>query len=255
MSKSQFLKNRKYLLNVAGVLAAIFAWWFVTHFGILSSLFVASPYQVILAIAQTYDALAQNMYISAVRLLEGFFLAAAIGITLGMMSGGIQIFDWILSPPIEILRSIPNLAWVPIAIIWFGIGDPSKLFIISFSAFFPIFTNTYTGVRAVDPQLLRAGLSLGAKKSNSFLRVVLPASLPDIFSGLKVGVQSAIAGLIAIEYINSTNGLGFMMSQATAFFKSGIVIEDMLAIGLIGLLLTVGLSFAQRYLMPYHTTQ
>ena len=240
------IRENAYLMNVVGIAVFVALWWLAVEARLISPLFVASPLAVVQVLFTQTASLAQNTYITLVTLVESFLVAAAVGILAGAVTGAFDVADWVISPILDLLRSVPNVAWVPLAIVWFGIVVESQIFVSAFSAFFPIFTNTYVGFKSVRPSFIRAGYNLGASDRDVFFRIRLPASLGQIFPGLKLGIQNGMAGLIAIEFLDSTSGLGFMMGEASDFFKANIVIMDMLMIGLLGFALTMTLVLAER---------
>jgi ABC-type nitrate/sulfonate/bicarbonate transport system permease component len=134
---------------------------------------------------------------------------------------------------LELLRPIPPLAWIPMAIVWFGLGEPSKVFVIFLGAFFPVLTNTWRGIVGIDPMLLRAAQTMDVNGPRLLFRVALPAALPDIATGLRVGWGLSFGVLVAAELIAAEAGLGFMIMNARQFGEVGII---MCGIGLIGVL-------------------
>jgi NitT/TauT family transport system permease protein len=173
---------------------------------------------------------------SVFRVLCGFSIAACLGIPLGILIGWSQKLNTLLRPFIELLRPIPPLAWIPIAIIWFGIGIESAAFIIFLGAFFPILLNTVSGVRTVDVRLVEATKVLGAKERHILLKVLAPGALPSIWIGLRIGLGIAWMTLVAAEFtgVKSGYGLGYLIMVARDIQRPDLVIAGMVTIGLIG---------------------
>ena len=190
---------------------------------------------------------------SLFRVFCGFCIAACLGIPLGVLIGWSQKLSDVLRPFIEILRPIPPLAWIPIAIIWFGIGIESAAFIIFLGAFFPILLNTVSGVRAVDVRLMEATKVLGAKERHILLKVLAPGALPSIWTGLRIGLGIAWMTLVAAEFtgVKSGYGLGYVIMVARDIQRPDEVIAGMVTIGLIGYGLDGLLRGGQRRLLKW----
>ena len=232
------LNKHRVLLGLLGIAALIAVWWVVSGFGLVSSLFLPAPPVVLQAAYENAASLASNLYISLYRLVVGFTIGVVLGICAGIPVGAVKTLQRTALPVVDTIRSIPNLAWIPLALVWFGIGDGSKFFVIALAVFFPVFTNAYVGIKNIDPVLIRASHNFDVPPTKMFYKVLLPAALGDIFVGLKVGLQSGIVAMVATEVVASTSGLGYVMDQAAAFFKSGSVIAVMAIIGILGYGLT-----------------
>ena len=190
---------------------------------------------------------------SLFRVFCGFSIAACLGIPLGILMGWSEKLMTLLRPFIEIFRPVPPLAWIPIAIIWFGIGIESAAFIIFLGAFFPILLNTVSGVRTVDVRLVEATKVLGAKERHILLKVLTPGALPSIWIGLRIGLGIAWMTLVAAEFtgVKSGYGLGYLIMVARDIQRPDLVIAGMMTIGLIGYGLDELLRGAQRRLLKW----
>ena len=193
--------------------------------------------------------LLDNTLISIKRVLSGFILAGAVGVPLGILMGYYPVVMDLFDIVIELLRPIPPLAWVPLALAWFGIGETSMLFIIFIGAFFPILLNTIAGVKGVPKILIETAQTLGAKEKDILLKVVIPASLPTILTGLRIGAGIAWMCVVAAEMLpGSSAGLGYLIMYAYYLSKIDVVIACMIIIGVIGLILDRGLRYIEdRY--------
>ncbi|MCX8518251.1 MAG: ABC transporter permease, partial [Rhodoferax sp.] len=161
---------------------------------------------------------------SMYRVLVGFLVGALLALPLGLLMGAsTRIYAW-LNPLAQVLRPIPPIAYIPLAILWFGLGNPPAIFLISIGAFFPVLINTIAGVRQVDGIYLRAARNLGASQRTLFLRVILPASVPYILSGMRIGIGTAFIVVIVSEMIAVNNGLGFRILEAREYFWSDKII-------------------------------
>ena len=157
-----------------------------------------------------------------------------------------------MDPLIQILRPIPPIAYIPLAILWFGLGNPPAVFLISIGAFFPVLINTIAGVRNVDGIYIRAAKNLGANQSVMFARIILPAAIPYILSGIRIGIGTSFIVVIVAEMIAVNNGLGFRILEAREYFWSDKIIAGMLTIGLLGLMIDLGVNKLNNYLLRWH---
>ena len=171
---------------------------------------------------------------SAYRVLLGFVFAAAVGILLGVLIGYFRLFGELVDPLLQILRPIPITAWVPFAVIFFGIQTPSAVFLIALGAFFPIVVNTTAGVNRVPRSLIRAAQMLGTPNLKLLPRVILPAALPSIFTGLRVGFGMAWVLVVVSEMLAVKGGLGYVLWDSYYYMRMDIIIAAMLSIGLLG---------------------
>ncbi len=195
--------------------------------------------------------LQRDVLASLKRVCVALTFASAIGFPLGTALGASNRFAWFVEPIVNFFRPIPPLAWIPLSIVWFGINDAQNEFIIFLGAFFPIILNTMEGVRDVDRQLIRAARTLGAHRTAIALTIVLPAALPSMFVGLRIGTGIAWMALVAGELVAATSGLGFLISQGRLLYRSDFIIVGMLMIGLIGLLLDALIRFIQQLVTPW----
>ncbi|MHC6223392.1 taurine ABC transporter permease TauC [Pseudomonas sp. X10] len=236
----------------------LLAWWLVTAAGWVEPLFLPSPGDILakawVLLTQGYmDAsLWQHLGASLGRI--GLALGAAIltAIPVGIAIGYNRIARGILDPLIEFYRPIPPLAYLPLIVIWCGIGELSKVLLIYLAIFAPIAIATATGVRTVDPAKLRAAQSLGATKAQLIRHVILPSALPDILTGIRIGLGVGWSTLVAAELIAATSGLGFMVQSAAQFLVTDVVVLGILLIALIAFALEMGLRALQRKLVPWH---
>ena len=194
-----------------------------------------------------HDALA-----SIIRVVGGFGSGAGLALPLGLLMGGSSLCYQLMNPLVQLLRPIPPIAYIPLAILWFGLGNPPAFFLISLGAFFPVLMNTISGVRTVDEIYIRAARNLGASGATLFLRIILPAATPHILTGLRVGIGVAFIVVIVAEMIAVNNGLGFRILEAREFMWSDKIIAGMITIGLLGLAIDTGMDRINRYLLRWH---
>jgi ABC-type nitrate/sulfonate/bicarbonate transport system permease component len=168
------------------------------------------------------------------RVVQGFLIAGVLGIGLGMIIGRSRLIERLIEPIVEMLRPIPPLAFLPMMVLWFGIGEASKVAFIAYAAFFPIFTTTLEGIKYVDPVLVRAAAALGANQRDIFRYVILPAALPSIITGLRLGFGLSFFVIVASEFIAADSGLGFLINDARTFFNVAQMLLGAAVIGIIG---------------------
>jgi len=185
------------------------------------------------------------------RVLVGFGVACAIGIPLGLTMGAWPEWRRQMTVIIDVLRPIPPFAWIPLGLLWFGVGDTQSVFVIFIASVFPIVINTVFGVDSVELALKRSALSLGANQWRLFVRVVLPAALPNIVIGIRIGLSFAWMVLVASELIGSTSGLGYLILDSRNLGLPSLAFTGMIVIGLIGYLLDAGLRAAEKLLLPW----
>ena len=179
------------------------------------------------------------------------FLWALVAIPLGVAMAWWKGFENQVDPLVEMLRPVPPLAWIPLSILWFGIGDTQNEFIIFLGCFFPILINTVAGVKGVEPTLVRAARCLGANEAHVLWRVVLRAALPSIITGIRVGLGVGWMALVAAELVGASSGLGFLINDARTVLRTDYVIVGMATIGLVGLLIDRVIRALVRRLLPW----
>lgn len=182
--------------------------------------------------------LAKHTIASLSRVVSAWGLAVLVAVPLGLAMARSRTFERLLDPVIELFRPISPLAWIPLAILWFGIGEAGKVFIILVATFFPILLNTISGVKGVDPVMIRAGRVLGCDNEASlFWRVILPAAMPTILVGLRIAFGTGWAAIIAAELVAAQSGLGYLIADGMEILRSDLVLAGMIAIGVLGVLI------------------
>ncbi len=195
--------------------------------------------------------LPSDLFATFLRVLIGFLIGAGLALPLGLLMGNFERVHRLFNPLIQILRPIPPIAYVPLSILWFGLGNPPAYFLISLGAFFPVLMNTISGVRNVDAIYIRAAQNLGAGKKTLFVRVIVPAAMPQILTGLRVGIGVAFICVIVAEMIAVNNGLGYRIIEAREYFWSDKIIAGMITIGMLGLAIDTVMSRINNYLLRW----
>jgi len=196
--------------------------------------------------------LLHDAYSSLYRVIAGFVIGAGLALPLGLLMGANTRVYALFNPLVQILRPIPPIAYIPLAILWFGLGNPPSFFLIAIGAFFPVLMNTIAGVRQVDGIYLRAARNLGVGQWTMFTRVILPAATPYILAGVRIGIGTAFIVVIVSEMIAVNDGLGFRILEAREFMWSDKIIAGMITIGLLGLAIDTAVSRLNNHLLRWH---
>ena len=237
-------KRREILLGVLGVVIILALWEIAARSGIANPAVFPAPSAALgeamrrLSLADV----AHHVTISLGRILAGFTLGAVAGVAIAVAAVWYRGFGALARPLIEALRPIPPLAWIPMAIVWFGLGEPSKIFVIFLGAFFPVLTNAWRGISSIDPVLLRAAQTMDVSGLRLLTRVMLPAATPDIATGLRVGWGLSFGVLVAAELIAADAGMGYLINNARQLGETGIVIFGIMLIGATNLITDFALA-------------
>lgn len=182
------------------------------------------------------------------RVMVGFVLGSVAGIVLGILMGWFRVIEAIFRPLYELVRPIPPIAWIPLSILWFGLGEPSKYFLIFISAFCIITTNAYSGVKAVDPDLTGAAKMLGANNRQVFFTIVLPSCVPHIFAGLQIAIGASWGCVVAAEMIRASEGVGWVIIKGQEGNSTVQILVGIAAIGIVGFVLAVAMRAVEARL-------
>jgi NitT/TauT family transport system permease protein len=240
------MRSDRYLLP----LILIVVWQGLSLIKVIPSHLLPSPFRILLGLKDLMvigmppgHLLPYHVLYSLCRVAFGFACAALLGIPLGLLMGGSPRLRRLINPVIELVRPIPPLAWIQIAILWFGIGMKSAAFIIFLGAFFPILLNTVSGVVSINPIYFEVARTLNAKRKDIFFKVLLPGSVPSIFVGMRIGVGIGWMTLVAAEFtgVKTGYGLGYMIMTARDIQRPDEILAGMLIIGLIGVLINAAL--------------
>lgn len=221
----------------AGFITLLLVWQLISTMKLINPAIFPGPMGVVEAALKDVplNRLLQHIGISLFRVALGFSIGTAAGIIIGVVSGWYYRLGSILRTPIELIRPIPPLAWIPIAIIWLGLGEPSKVLIIFLGAFFPVVTNTYKGMVNIDPNIIRAAQILGLRGRRLLLRIAVPAALPDIATGMRIGWSYSFGCMVAAELIAAKSGLGYLIMNARQTGQIAVIVYGVILIGVINL--------------------
>ena len=229
-------------------LILIVLWQGISSIGVIPSYKLPSPVEIVLGFKDLLmvgvppgHLLHNHMLYSLYRVVLGYAIASLLAIPLGLLMGWSGKLLNMIRPIIEVVRPIPPLAWIPIAILWFGIGIKSAAFIIFLGAFFPILLNTISGVLSIHPILIEAARTLHAKEKDIFLKVLFPGTIPSIFVGMRIGIGIGWMTLVAAEFtgVKEGYGLGYMIMTARDIQRPDEILAGMLVIGIIGLFIDI----------------
>jgi sulfonate transport system permease protein len=231
------------------LLIIVFGLWFWMDFqGKLNSVILPSPRRVwsSLVLVIQDGTLAENVGISLARVMRGYLIAVVFGLALGVWIGLSVHVRRITDLLVQILKPIPPIAWIPIVILWFGIGEEGKTFLIFLGGFFTILVNVMDGIRQIDPKLIEASKAAEVPFFKYVIFGVIPGAAPGIFTGLRLGISSCWMCVVAAELISASSGLGFMIMNARQFGQTDYVIIGMLVIGIIGKIMDSFLKWIEK---------
>lgn len=226
----------KYLYGALFPLAIIVVWQLIGSLKLLPPQLLPTP----LLIAESFiellssGVLITNMVVSLNRALIGFLVGGTLGITLGLLVGFYRRTEWTLDPTLQMIRTVPHLAIMPLFILWFGFGELSKVLLIAMGAFFPIYLNTYMGIRGVDSKLFEVSRVLEFSKYKQITKVILPAAMPNLLLGIRLSLGTAWLSLIVAELMGANTGVGYMISDARQFAQTDVVFVGIVIFAVVG---------------------
>jgi taurine transport system permease protein len=249
--------GREAAISVTCVLIAICGWFVVTNFGWVKPLFLPSPQEI----AVTFWDLALEGYrqvplhvhivVSLARALVAFFVSAVIGIPLGLLMGFFPALNAAIDPFVEFFRPLPKLALIPLVVLWFGIGEVAKFVLIFTATVLTIIVSSAAAVRSVPENRIRIARALELTQYQFFRHVIFPSVLPDLFTGVRVGVGIGWTTLIAAEMIAATSGVGWMVLNASSYLRTDIVLLGIVILGVTGYLLDIAMVIIQNRVVPW----
>ena len=217
-------------------LALLALWQLVVNLGIYSRSQLPAPLDVVAAFRElaAYGQLWPNVAASLQRVAIGFGIGAVAAIAVGLAVGASRTLESLVAPTLQAIRAVPSLAWVPLLVLWMGIGEGPKLMLIGIGAFFPIVTALVAGIRGIDRKLIEVGRAYGLSGLSLAREVMLPAALPSLFTGLRLGLAQAWLFLVAAELIGASRGLGFLLLDAQNTGRADIIMLSIVMLAIIG---------------------
>ncbi|WP_409463945.1 ABC transporter permease [Amycolatopsis sp. GA6-003] len=242
-------------LRVVGPLVLLLAWVTGSATGLLSPTLLASPGQVLAAVGELWTSgqLGDALEVSLARAGAGLAIGVLVGLSLGVLTGFSRLGEELLDSSVQLLRTVPFLSLVPLFMVWFGIGETARVVLIAVATSFPMYVSTSGGVRNADRGLLEAMRTFGMGRLALVREVVLPGALPSLLSGLRLSMTLSVIALIAAEEINSTAGIGYLMSTAQEYSRTDVLTVCILIYAVIGLLADGAVRLLERLVMPWRT--
>lgn len=252
------IRYRNTMLSICGVLLFLLIWEVLVISGIIDRKKLCDVLEVFrLLIVKISDpnpdgaVLFVNIWSSLEIALVGFGLAVVIGVPLGWFMGWYRGFDSFMRPIFEIIRPIPPVSWIPLTIVWLGIGLMAKSFIVFFAAFVPCLINSYTGIRQTKEVLKNVAKTFGASYFTTFYKVGIPSSLTMTFAGIKVAIGNAWATLVAAEMLAASSGLGYMILMGRSYGRVDLVILGIVTIGLLGVIISALINMVENFILGW----
>lgn len=229
-------------------------WQMASSTGVLESRVLPAPTAVVTAFWELLlsGELWKHVQVSAGRAIIGLVIGGGLGLFLGLLNGSSKVASTLLDTTLQMIRNIPALALIPLVILWFGIDETAKLFLVAIGVFFPIYINTYHGIRSVDPQLIEMGKSYGLTRWQLYKNIILPGALPSILVGLRFALGLVWVLLIVAETISAQAGIGYMTMNAREFLQTDVVLVGILLYALLGKLADVLAVSLEKYLLRWH---
>jgi NitT/TauT family transport system permease protein len=252
--RSKVLRLRKNpLLSAISIAALLLVWEVASRLHLVPPLFLPAPSRVAWRAWEltANGELPIHLAASLKRILVGYVLGAGVGVAVGIGTGFFGGARAVGQPLIHALYPIPKIAILPLLILWLGIGEPPKIFVIAIGAFFPVAINTHAGIAECDPALLRAGISFGANRWDLVRHVLLPAALPVIFAGLRLSAGLSLLLVVSAELISADSGIGFLILNAADLLHTEDLMVGLATLSLLGVLFNTGLGFLERHVIRW----
>jgi sulfonate transport system permease protein len=229
-------------------------WEGLARFGGLSPHILPAPSKIVVTAAKLIGngTLIDDMAISLARAAAGFVIGGTMGFSLGTAVGFSRIAEALFDRSIQMIRAIPFLALLPLVIVWFGVGEAEKVFLVSLGVSFPIYINTVLGIRQVDPKLIELGRVMGLSRAQLIKRIVLPGALPSVLTGVRYALATAWLALVVAETIGADSGIGFLAMDAREFLRTDVIVLTILIYALIGVSADTVARLLERRLLAWH---
>jgi sulfonate transport system permease protein len=252
----KFIKNRYFQSFIPWLvpITIIVVWQFLSSIGVIPTRILPAPLAVVTAAIKLTQSgeLPKNIGISSLRAVSGFLLGGSIGFSLGLLNGISPIAEKLLDTSLQMLRNIPNLALIPLVILWFGIGDEARLFLVSLGVMFPIYLNTFHGIRSVDHGLIEMRKIYGLNTWGLFWRIILPGAMSSILVGVRFSLGIMWLTLIVAETIAADSGIGYMATNAREFMQTDVVVLSIVIYALFGKLADIIAKALENYWLQWN---
>ncbi len=242
-----------WLRRAFGPVALVLLWHFASVSGWLPSEVLAGPATVLESAAKLIQTgeLQNAILVSLRRAMTGLLIGGSIGVVLAVIAGLTRLGEDLVDAPMQMLRTVPNVALIPLLIIWFGIGEAPKVALIALATAFPLYLNLYAGIRGVDQSLVEAGRTLGLSRWGQVWHVILPGALPNALVGLRYSLGIAWLALVFGEQINATAGVGYLMANAREFFQTDVIVVCLVVYALLGLVVDLVVRTLERIFLAW----
>lgn len=240
---------------VALLVACFAAWWAIAAAELVEPYLIPSPGATLDVLTGKAGYLWQHSWVTTYETLLGFIIAVAVGVLSAVIMVYSTTVERTLYPILLFAQVVPKIAIAPLFVVWLGFGIAPKILIAVLIAFFPVVISMVTGLKAVDPEMLQLSATMGAKPWQTFLKIRFPASLPHLFSGLKVAVTLAVTGAVVGEFVGANEGLGYVILQANGNLDTPMLFAGLLVMSLIGVVLFVAVEVAEKLLLPWHASR
>jgi taurine transport system permease protein len=245
-------------IAIVTVIVLLSLWWVATHFGWIRDIFLPTPERIVQSFAEAWKGdiqggrpLAEHFGWSLFRVFAAFALACVTAIPVGIAMGVSRIARGIFDPPVEFYRPLPPLAYLPLIVIWFGIEETAKVVLICLACFAPLAMAARAGVKSVMIEQINAAYSMGASKWQVIRHVIIPAAMPEIFTGMRIAIGFGWTTLVAAEMVAANVGLGQMVLNASNFLRTDIVVMGIIVIGVVAYAFDLLMRWVERRLVPW----
>ncbi|MDV3124993.1 ABC transporter permease [Mycobacterium sp. 21AC1] len=231
-------------------------WQITASLGVISPSVLPGPLTILESYQELWTTgdLQAALPISLQRAGLGLLMGGLAGLLLGVAAGLWAVAERVYDAPLQMLRTVPFIAMVPLFVVWFGIGEESKVALIVGASIFPVYLNTYHGIRAIDRRLLEVGRTFGLTRREAIRLIVVPLAMPAILVGWRYAAGTALLALVAAEQINTTSGIGYILNTANQFQRTDIIIAGILVYAALGIVVDVVMRLAERVLLPWRST-
>ncbi|GLI25180.1 sulfonate transport system permease protein [Xanthobacter flavus] len=253
LARSRFSTSARFASRALVPALLLAVWQASSNFGLVAPEVLPSPAEIIAAYAELIRTgeLQAAIPASLARALTGLALGASVGLVLGLFAGLWRVGEELFDAPLQMLRTIPFIAMIPLFIIWFGIGEQAKIALIFGATIFPVYLNTYSGVRGVDQKLIEAAQVFGLSHGRIATRVIIPTALPSILVGLRFAAGVSLLALVAAEQINARSGIGFILINANQNQRTDIIIAGIIVYALLGIAIDLVMRVVERLALPW----
>ncbi|MBR6222929.1 MAG: ABC transporter permease [Lachnospiraceae bacterium] len=259
MGKNKKVEKTLYntFLKVLAPVLLVLIWHVASVAGLTNANILPSPTRVVETLIKLISngKLGKNLLVSAIRVLQGFSVGTLLGIILGVLMGLSKTLNRILNSLVNIFRPIPMIAWIPLLILWLGIGEESKIAVIIIGTLWPVLLNTISGILSVDKKLLEVAQIMEKSRSQILLSVILPSAWPSIITGIRLGIGTAWTCVVAAEMIAAASGIGYMITYARELSQPDVVLVGVFTIGVVGLLIDFIIMRIQKRLLRWKYVQ